>query len=137
MTETLANPNTLYTEGYWPVESLGFCITDSCSLDVVLLGDGYCVKCWDYGRQRPREKAHDKLSKAEWKLSSHTNDPKYQTALEKALKVWQDVNIDIKCKFCNAVGTDRVSWVLYNIIGIKSYVIKHCADKYMDALEIL
>ena len=139
MTETKANPNTSYTEGYWPVESYGFCITKTCSntYSLVLLGDGYCVKCWDYGRQSSREKAHDNITNAEWKLSNHPNDPEYEVNLQEALKAWQKVNVDITCKFCNAIGTDRVTWVLYNIVGIKSYVCKHCADKYMDMLEIL
>ena len=137
MTEQLANPNTSFIEGYWPIESYGFCITDSCPLDVVLLGDGYCVNCWDYGRKSSREKAHDKLANAEWKLSIDSNDSEKEKDFQEALKAWQDVNINIKCKFCNAVGTDRVSWILYSIVGIKSYVCKHCADKYMDMLEIL
>tara|TARA_R110002020_G_scaffold327402_1_gene543355 strand:+ start:322 stop:735 length:414 start_codon:yes stop_codon:yes gene_type:complete len=137
MTNTLANPNTLYTEGYWPIESYGFCITDSCPLDLSLLADGYCVKCWDYGRKSLREKTHDKLTNIEWKLSISPNNSKHQEALEETLDIWRDINTNIKCKFCEAVGTDRVTWILYNIVGIKSYVCKHCADKYMDALEIL
>lgn len=137
MTEQLANPFTINTEGYWPVESYGFCITESCSADLTLLGDGYCVKCWDYGRKSPREKAHDSMTKVEWKLGLHPDDSELEQEFTEALKVWQEVNVNIKCKFCNAIGTDRVTWILYNIVGIKSYVCKNCADKYMDMLEIL